>query len=999
MKVWAKLLNQPVLVGLAACALALFGLGAIVTLPVRSSPQLPPRYVDVSTAFPGASSGTVDSFVTLPLEGAFASISGVQYVTGTTQPGMSDVQAFLAPGASPNTVYAEVLAAANAARANMPSAVQPSAIQMVASDDGSTAFGLEVPFAHGLGAGVVTSYVLSNIVPRLETISGIGKVQLYSSTPALMVKIDPLRMQASGVTAAEISQSLTNAANVASAGTLYNNAASFPINTGGDLVSAKDFANMPLGAASNNALVRLGDIGQAGVSFPINASGSWWNGQPSVYVAIGLAPGGNILNVARQFHEQIKQIRRMLPPGVHLVLAGDQSVSVSRSLHDLALTLFITILLVAGITVASLGNFRAALAPLIAILLSLLGAALVMQICGQSLNLFTIIALVLAVGLVVDDAIVVVEDIFRRTAEGSNPHEAAASAITRLAPVLAAISSTLIVAFLPLGFLSGLTATLFRPFALVLIAALLFSLGVALGIVPTIAMWASRSYRHHEKEGVIDRLRDFYLRLLHKTIGHSVVVAGAVLGAVVLCAILARAAPHALDPAADGLEINVFASGPNGTSANYLNEQALQMQAVMRKVYPKKSFWAAAYAPAQAVFSGYSFETPDEAHEAVLKLSKALVAMPGVSAYVAQDNGLPGAGDLPVSINISGRTDYSRLLKIANKMQADAYASGLLDYVAVSAGEPQYQYELHINRLLAARLGLSEATIDNEISAAMSNGQLGQVTVRDNTLNVVLAMPEQMSPATLLSLPVRTNGGQLVPLSTVASLQGQELPNSLGSWQGLPSVNIQGQPASGVPLSKALAVLRKSFNAQDTRGLSFGYSGPSETYQQSNKQNARLFAFGLAGLFFLLAAQFRSLRDPFVVIASVPLASLGPLLLCLLGGATLNIVTEIALLTVWGLIARQGILFVQVAHEGRGMGFKAKEAALRAARLRFRPILMITLALLGGALPLLLATGPQATIRYDLGAILATGMSGGFILSLFAVPSLYCLVHGRRDEN
>ena len=285
------------------------------------------------------------------------------------------------------------------------------------------------------------------------------------------------------------------------------------------------------------------------------------------------------------------------------------------------------------------------------------------------------------------------------------------------------------------------------------------------------------------------------------------------------------------------------------------------------------------------------------------------------------------------------------------------------------------------------------------VSAALSHAQLGQVDVRGDALNVTLALPDRLRPATLLALLVPTAAGGSVPLGTVASLVGEELPNALGSWQGLPSVNIQAQPHAGVAMSRALATLRRAFAAQPTRDLSFGYSGPSETYREANAQNAKLFAFGLAGLFFLLAAQFRSLRDPFVVIATVPLASLGPLILCLAGGATLNIVTEIALLTVWGLIARQGILFVQVAHEGSALGLPTRAAALRAARLRFRPILMITLALLGGAVPLLLASGPQATIRYDLGAVLATGMGGGFLLSLFAVPALYCLLHRRRHAG
>jgi len=248
----------------------------------------------------------------------------------------------------------------------------------------------------------------------------------------------------------------------------------------------------------------------------------------------------------------------------------------------------------------------------------------------------------------------------------------------------------------------------------------------------------------------------------------------------------------------------------------------------------------------------------------------------------------------------------------------------------------------------------------------------------------------------LTELPVKTSSGAMVPLGTVVSIGSREVPDALGSWQGLPSVTLQGQQVLGVSLSAALAELQHDFQNLNQKNVSFGYSGPSEMFLDSQSQNAKLFGLGLLGLFFLLAAQFRSLRDPFVVITTVPLASLGPLLLFTLGGATINIVTEIALLTVWGLITRQGILFVQVAHEGRHMHLPIQAAALRAAKLRFRPILMITLALIGGAIPLILASGPQAVIRYDLGVVLASGMASGFLLSLFAVPSMYCLLHRGR---
>jgi multidrug efflux pump len=358
---------------------------------------------------------------------------------------------------------------------------------------------------------------------------------------------------------------------------------------------------------------------------------------------------------------------------------------------------------------------------------------------------------------------------------------------------------------------------------------------------------------------------------------------------------------------------------------------------------------------------------------------------------------MPGAQDLPVSVNLSGQAGVPKLYAMAMKIQTAANATGAFNYLNTTPGQPLYQIELHINRPLAARLGVTDDAIGNALSAALSGGTLGQVSIAGSSMDVVTEMPAEDGTAMLQALPVKTNAGALIPLGTVISLVGREQADALGSWQGLPSVTIQAQPAAGVSMSQALRVLQTKFEALGAKDTSFGYSGPSEIFQDSERQNSKLFGLGLMGLFFLLAAQFRSLRDPFVVITTVPLASLGPLVLFVAGGATLNIVTEIALLTVWGLIARQGILFVQIAHEGRAMDLPVRAAALRAARLRFRPILMITLALLGGAAPLILASGPQAVIRYDLGVVLATGMGSGFLLSLFAVPAMYCLLHRGRD--
>jgi multidrug efflux pump len=994
---WAALLRQPVLVGLAAAALGLFGLAAVLTLPVRSSPIIPPRYIDISTNFPGADAATLDRFVTLPLESAIAALGGIQYVTGTTMPGNSDINAFLAAGTSPDTAFAEALAAVNAARTNLPSGIEAPTLKLVGDDGANQELNVAILFPPSLNYAAVTAWTTTNLVPRIETVKGIGPVMLYSGNPSFRVRMDPVRLQALGVTPAQVALAVGNAAQVNAAGMLRNSAVQMPVDEVSDLGTPAQFADLPI-ATRGGVTVPLRSLATGAVGFDPGSDLQWYNGKPAVYIAAGIAPGGNILDVARSVRETVRQMQALAPPGLQLEVVYDESTSVAESLRDLAWTLVVTILLVAVIVRLSLGTTRAAMAPFVAIMLSLLGAALVMQITGQTLNLFTIIALVLAVGLVVDDAIVVVEDVFRRVAEGAKPMDAAAAAISRLAPVLAAISSTLVVAFLPLGFLSGLTAALFRPFALVLISAFLLSLVIALTVVPYMAMWASRTYKHGKRRSVIDRLRDFYVRALAPALRFNPLIAVCVLLVAGGCFELARIAPRNLYPAADGLDLYVYATAPNGSSIGYVTQQAHEMEAVLHRSLPDEPEWLDASEQNHAIFGGYTFDTPEQAAHAVVQLTAALGAMNGMSAYVMQDTGLPGTDDLPVSVIMSGQTDPSTLLNLANALQAKAYASGDFDYVSIQPGQPQYQYELQVNRPLAAALGISDGDIGDAVAAAISGGNLGQVNVNGTTMDLVTEIPETGGAASLNAIPVRTASGALVPLGTVVTLTGRELPNALGSWQGLPSVNIQAQQSQGVSLSKALADLQSEFNALHASDISFGYSGPSETFRQSEQQNTKLFALGLLGLFFLLAAQFRSIRDPFVVITTVPLASLGPLVLCVAGGATLNIVTEIALLTVWGLIARQGILFVQVAHEGRALNMTIRDAALRAARLRFRPILMITLALIGGAIPLILASGPQAVIRYDLGVVLATGMGSGFLLSLFAVPAMYCLLHRGRHE-
>jgi multidrug efflux pump len=991
---WARLLKHPILVLLGVCALVLFGLVSLATLPIRPSPPIPANRIKISTHYPGAAASVVNRFVTVPTEASVAAVGGIAYVTGSSRQGVSHIRAFLAPGADPNTTYAEVLSAVNAARNDIPAAVRLPNVALIGRSNGNQELNVNARIAPGISRTEVIRFLQTDVIPRLETVPNIGPVHLFAPSPAIRVAMNPARLVALGVTAQDIARALRSRAALAAGGSLRNHASIITIQGSPDLGSLARFRAIPITTRAG-VTIPLSALATISLGPPSHSFKNWWRGKPSVFLAAGVAPGGNVLQVSRDFRRVLANIRTTLPPGLHLNVTYDQSISITRSLRDLAATLLITILLVGVIVRLSLGTLRAAAAPFLAILLSLLGAAIVMHLLGESLNLFTIIALVLAVGLVVDDAIVVVEDIFRRIAEGETPLDAAAASVTLLAPVLAAISSTLVVAFLPLVFLQGLTAALFRPFALVLITAFLFSLLIALTAVPLIALWAGAREHHSTRPSIIDRLRAIYLRLLARSLPHPGWVVSIALGLAVLSGALYSAAPRNLTPAADGLSVNIFAEGPYGASITYLTQQFHTIQNVLDRLEPGQPDWMVADENYHGLFGGYSFENPSEARHAAKILGTALAKLPGVQAYVTENNGLPGLNGLPVDVLVSGQTHYGNLLNLAQSIINAGYASGKFDFLQVSPGSVQPEYIITTRTRLAANLGVSQAAIGAAISDQLSGASLAHVSLGHANLDIIATGPRASDIAALAATPVRTMGGALIPLGDVTRMRLRARPSAIGSWQGLPTVTITGQPRAGIALSNALATLHRAFLHQHAPGSSFGYAGPSATFRQSQRANNMLFALGFAGLFFLLAGQFRSLRDPFVVITTVPLASLGPLILISLGGATLNIVTEIALLAVWGLIARQGILFVQIAHLEARDSDDLPAAIYRAARLRFRPILMITLALIGGAVPLMLANGPQAVIRYDIGAVLATGMASGFMLSLFAVPAMYLLLHRR----
>lgn len=427
---WATLLHHPILVLLGVAAIFLFGIVSLATLPIRPSPPIPANRIRINTEYPGAAASVVNRFVTVPTEASIAAVGGIAYVTGRSREGGSRIIAYLADGANPDTVYAEVLSAVNAARNSVPAAVRLPDVSLVGDNGSDQEFNVAALYSKGVSEAEVTRFLQTDVIPRLETVPGIGPVQMFARTPAIRVTMSPVRMAALGVTPSDISQALAAAARVSAGGSLHNTAGVVTVESRSGLDSIRAFRRIPVDT-TKGVTVPLDAVADVALGPPDDFYRNWWAGAPAVYLAAGVAPGGNILAVSRALRHVLAQIDRTLPPGLTLPVIYDESISITRSLHDLAITLVITILLVGVIVRLALGTLRAAAAPFLAIVLSLLGTAIVMQAFGLSLNLFTIIALVLAVGLVVDDAIVVVEDIFRRIGEGEPPLAAAGASVSR----------------------------------------------------------------------------------------------------------------------------------------------------------------------------------------------------------------------------------------------------------------------------------------------------------------------------------------------------------------------------------------------------------------------------------------------------------------------------------------------------------------------------------------------------------------------------------------
>jgi multidrug efflux pump len=989
-------IRRPVLAIVVSSLLVLLGAQAANNLTVREFPELEKSQIHITTAYPGASARTVQGFVTVPLQNRIASAKGVEYMTSESNPGSSSITVHVRLGESSSEVLSEVIAKTNEAKFELPREIEDPVITSIS---GGEAMMYLAFFSKQMSTAQVTDYVIRSVQPELNTLPGVGLVRVLSSGKlAMRVWLDPTRMAAAGVTAADVSMAIQRENFVSTAGTTRGELVSASVDAETDMQDPEDFAKIVVRQVGERR-VRLEDVATLELDAETYDSANFSSGRKAIFVAIYEAPGANPLEVARAVHETLPQVRAQMPADLELFMDWDSTVKIKGALWEVVKTLAEASAIVVLVIYLFLGSVRVVIIPLLAIPLSLIGVLFMVYTLGFSINLLTLLAMVIAIGLVVDDAIVVVENVHRHIENGKTPLEAALAGARQVALPVIAMTLTLAAVYTPIGFLGGLTGVLFSEFALTLAGAVVVSGIVALTLSP---MMCAKVLKDHADQGKMADWLDehfhtlctFYQRILGRCLDNR----GAVfLFAVTILAslpVLLNLAQSELAPEEDGSGMFVVATPPDYSNLEYINHFLDQMVAAWKTIPEVNSSWQVNRP--NSVFGGLNlvlWEERERTQQDILpEVQEKFSRISGLEIFTFGEPALPGSeGGLPVQFVISSTADYREVNQVAEQVLARARESGLFIFVNKDLRFSRPELGVAIDRDKAARLGVSMQVIGETLQVMLGEAEVNRFTLEGRSYKVIPQAEQgfRLSKEWLERYYIRSNAGALVPMSTVISVEQRVEPNVLKQYQQQNSVTISGMLMPPNTMGTALEYLEQTLREVAPTGFKAGYAGESRRFKQESGNFLLLFAASLLLIYLVLAAQFNSFRDPFVVLVSVPMSIFGAVVPLALGFATFNIYTQVGLLTLIGLISKHGILIVDFANQLTALGRTRREAVIEAAGLRLRPILMTTFATVLGVVPLLLAFGAGANSRFVIGLMITCGMLVGTLFTLFVLPAFY----------
>jgi multidrug efflux pump len=1007
-------IRRPVLAIVVSLFILVLGLRSIGVLNVREFPYTQNAVVTVSTVYFGADPALIAGFITSPLENSIAQANGIDYISSTSLQGVSTIQATLRLNYDSAKAMTEINTRVNAVLNQLP---KDSQLPVVTLTVGEPVDSMYIGFySKGLPTNKITDYLFRVVQPKLQAVEGVQTAEILGKRLfAMRAWLDPSKMAAYGLTATDVSNALAANDFISAVGRTKGQMVTVELTAATGLHSVEEFRNLVV-KQINGAVIRLGDVAGVSLGSENYDTAVAFDGESAVYIGIQVAPSANLLTVMDNVRAAFPPIEAQLPEGLKGRIVYDATKYVNSSIREVVITLVQALLIVTAVIFLFLASVRSVSIPVVAMPLSLIGTFFIMLILGYTINLLTLLALVLAIGLVVDDAIIVVENVDRHMADGVAPLPAALAGARELAGPIIAMSVVLVAVYIPIGFMGGLTGALFTEFAYSLAGAVAVSAVIALTLSPMMCSRMLRPVLDDEKHRFLaffnrrfQQLRRRYESLLRATLDHLPVVA--VFAVIILVSnyFLYVTSKSELAPQEDqGLIITLITAAPDAS----LQQTQLYSHEVYHILagFPETDhvFQLDGLSGLNTGIAGMVLKPWDERRRTQMQLQMPVQAqlgrISGVQAVAFQRAPLPGAGrGLPVQFVIGTTDSYDQLDRVQQTLMEKAMATGMFAFLDTDLKIDKPQATVEIDRDKAALLGLTMRDIGSALGSMLGGGYINYFDIAGRSYKVIpqVMRRDRLNASHLLDYYITTASGASVPVSTVVQLKARVVPESLNHFQQLNAATISAVPMSGVTLGEALDALKSLSGDILPAGYGIDYAGQSRQYVQETKAFLVTFFFALIIIFLSLAALFESFRDPVIVLVSVPMSICGAMIFISLGvgNASLNIYTEVGLVTLIGLISKHGILIVQFANDLQREGKAKRESIEAAAAIRLRPILMTTAAMVLGVVPLVLASGAGAEGRFNMGLVIMTGISIGTLFTLFVVPAMYMFLATDRAKR
>ncbi|AGA26856.1 efflux RND transporter permease subunit [Singulisphaera acidiphila] len=997
--------RRPVLSLVVSLLILLIGLRAASMLPVRQFPQLESATITVSTTYPGASPDLMQGFVTAPISQSIATADGVEYLSSSTTQGKSLIQARLRLNANSDRAMTEVIAKINEVKYRLPREVNDPVVTKSTGEPTAVMYlsfvSDEVPIH------AVTDSVVRLAQPLVSTVPGVAATELQGGQGlAMRIWLDPARLAARGLSAGDIAESLRRNNVQAAPGQIKGAFTVATVSADTDLTGVESFRRMVIKAEPGGKLVHLEDIAAVELGEQNTNQSGLFNGKKGTSLAVLATPTGNPLNIVRDVKAMLPDLQRNLPPGVEVFVSYDVARFIDAATVEVRKTLTETVVIVIVVIFLFLGSFRSVLIPVVTIPLSLIGSAALMLAFGFSLNLLTLLAMVLAIGLVVDDAIVVVENTYRHIEEGLSPARAALLGAREIVVPVISMTITLAAVYAPIGFLGGLTGALFREFAFTLASAVIISGVVALTLSPMMASFllsksSTQGWFPRRIEAVFSGLTRVYARLLRASLNNRTVLFVFAAGVFAGIGFLFAGLKRELAPEEDQATVFTVMKGPQYANLAYTEAHARRLEAQLRSLPEcQTTFFINGDDGQNHSFGGINLKDWDKRDRSARVLQNMIQSdasqIEGESVFAFQLPSLPGStGGLPVQMVVRSIAGYEAVYAVMEKLKDKARKSGLFVVIDSDLRYDNPVVRVRINRLKANEIGVDMKEVADTLAVLVGENYINRFNLNGRSYDVIpqVSQADRLTPESLGKYYVKTRSGFMTPLSTVVEIGIATEPNRLTQFNQQNAATFQAIPAPGVTMGEAVAFLERAAKDSLPPGYSFDWLGDSRQYVQEGNQLLVTFGFALVVIFLVLAAQFESLRDPLIILVTVPLSIFGALIPLYIGYATLNIYTQIGLVTLIGLISKHGILMVEFANEVQRHDRLDRRAAIeRASAVRLRPILMTTAATVVGHFPLLLTHGAGAESRYSIGVVLVIGMLVGTAFTLFLLPAVYTVL-------